>query len=117
MMMIVRFSFFLALIGAAFLASCEGSGSSGGGTTVTSLDPPAEPEPPGDQPAFPFVDHVGQSDITAGRILFDELFILGDELFEAAYNTLNASLVRPSAIRQRARRRSIRPSVRSMIFG
>jgi cytochrome c peroxidase len=81
----------LTLVGAAFLAGCEGSGSSGGGTAVTSLDPPAEPEPPGDQPAFPFIAHVSQANIAARRILFDELFVLGDELFEAAFNTLDGS--------------------------
>lgn len=81
----------VGLAGSVLLVSCEGSGSSGGGTAVTSLDPPAEPEPPGDQPGFPLIDHVGQADISAGRILFGELFVLGDELFEAAFNSLDGS--------------------------
>lgn len=61
------------------------------GTATTSLDPPAEPDPPGEVPAFPFVAHVDQGDVTSGKILFDELFILGDELFEVEYSTLDGS--------------------------
>jgi hypothetical protein len=52
---------------------------------------PAGPAPPGDQPAFPFVEHVDQADITAGRIRFDELFFLGDELFGAQFNSLDGA--------------------------
>ena len=67
------------------------SGCDGGreGTATTSLDPPAEADPPGDIAAFPFIDHVDQANITGGRILFNELFTLGDELFEAEFNTLD----------------------------
>lgn len=67
------------------------SGCMGGsdGTATTSLDPPAGADPAGETPAFPFVGHVLQLDITEGRILFDELFILGDELFETPFNALD----------------------------
>ncbi len=67
-----------------------GNGSSGSGTT--SLDPPATvPDPPGDVPAFPFIDHLDQSAITAGQVLFEELFVIGDELFETAFTGLDGS--------------------------
>ncbi len=81
------------LLGLSFaiiaLAGCKGEGGSSGGTETTSLDPAAEPEPPGDQPAFPFIDHVDQARITRGAIGFDELFVLGDELFETKFNALD----------------------------
>jgi hypothetical protein len=71
------------------LGACNGSGRSGGGSEATSLDPPAGPEPPGEAPAFPFVDHVDQAAIAGGRIGFRELFVLGDEIFGAAFNSLD----------------------------
>lgn len=73
-------------LAALTLASCKGGSN---GTASTSLDPPPVPDPPGAVPAFPLVDHVNQFDITLGNILFLELFILGDELFEAQYNALD----------------------------
>ena len=87
----VGFCVFCAGVALGLLVSCGGSGSSGGNTAVTSLDLAAEPEPPGDQPAFPFIEHVDQSNITSGAILFDELFVLGDELFAARFNSLDGS--------------------------
>ncbi len=68
------------------LAGCNGSGSSGGGSEATSLDPPAGPEPIGDQPAFPFVSHLDQSRVASGEVLFQELFVIGDSLFETQFN-------------------------------
>lgn len=85
------FCLFCANVALGLLVSCGGSGSSGGNTAVTSLDLAAEPEPPGDQPAFPFIEHVDQANITSGAILFDELFVLGDELFETRFNSLDGS--------------------------
>ncbi len=64
-------------------------GGSGGPSGATSLDPPAEPEPPGDQPAFPFIDHVDQANVTNGSIGFEELFVLGDEIFETQFNSID----------------------------
>ena len=71
----------MLLFGLAFyLIGCESSGSIG----VSLLDPP------GDQPAFPFIEgHVDQFDITDGTIGFQELFLLGDELFEVDFNGLD----------------------------
>ncbi len=77
-----------ALAFALVVAGCKG-GTDGPG--ATSLDPPAEPDPPGDVPAFPFVAHVDQVRITSGAILFDELFVLGDEFFEAEFNSLDGA--------------------------
>ena len=73
---------------AAWLVSCQG-GTEGPG--ATSLDAPAEPDPVGEVPAFPLVDHVDQRNITDGRIAFEELFTLGDELFEAAFTALDGA--------------------------
>jgi len=69
-------------------AACDRSGS-GRTTGGTSIDLPAEPEPPGDQPGFPFVQHLDQAAVTRGDIPFDELFVIGDELFEAGFNALD----------------------------
>jgi len=86
-----RESLVLALVlwaALALLSSCMGGSD---GTSTTSLDPPAEPEPPGELPAFPFIDHVDQRNIRSGRILFTELFTLGDVLFETAFTTLDGA--------------------------
>ncbi len=69
---------------ATLVVACKGGGRDG--ISATSLDPPAEPDPPGDVPGFPLADHVAQANITNGNIQFQELFVLGDELFEAKYN-------------------------------
>jgi cytochrome c peroxidase len=54
--------------------------------------PPASDDAlPGDQPGFPLVDHVDQAMITRGEILFEELFELGDALFEARFNALDGA--------------------------
>ena len=87
-LLIVQRATAIALLLAIPLA-CKGDGSNG--RASTSLDPPVTPDPPGDVPGFPFVDHIDQVDITEGRIRFDELFILGDELFEAQYNALDGA--------------------------
>ena len=88
-----RFRDALALfVAASFWAGfsgCGGGGHSGTGKTMTSIDVPAGPEPPGDQPGFPFAEHLNQFRITAGDIRFRELFVIGDELFEARFNTLD----------------------------
>ena len=68
---------------------CGGGGHSGAPGSATSIDPPPGPEPPGDQPGFPFATHLDQQRITAGEILFRELFVIGDELFEARFNALD----------------------------
>ncbi len=75
-----------AVMLAIAIAGCHGSGSSGGGSEATSLDPPAGPEPVGDLPAFPFVEHLDQSRVASGEVLFQELFVIGDSLFETAFN-------------------------------
>ncbi len=84
---------YLALLVAASLwagsSGCGGGGHSGAGGATTSIDAPAGPEPPGDQPGFPFAEHLNQSQITAGDVRFRELFVIGDELFEARFNTLD----------------------------
>jgi hypothetical protein len=66
------------------LAGCSGGGGGDGQGA-------AGPAPPGDQPAFPFVEHVDQAAITAGRIRFQELFDLGDELFGVQFNSLDGA--------------------------
>jgi len=76
----------LLLIGAA---GCGGGGHSEGQGTATSIDVPPAPEPPGDQPGFPFASHLDQRRITEGEVLFRELFVIGDELFEARFNALD----------------------------
>ncbi|MEM7232191.1 MAG: di-heme oxidoredictase family protein [Planctomycetota bacterium] len=81
-----RCSFVWAAVLALGLASCKGGTN---GQSATALDPPVEPDPPGDVPAFPFVDHLEQSSITAGDVQFEELFVFGDELFEAEFNALD----------------------------
>jgi len=58
-------------------------------TATTSIDPSVEPEPPGDQPGFPFVDHLDQVAVTEGSVGFGELFVIGDELFEAQFTALD----------------------------
>ncbi len=78
--------FVLCVLLLVSVLGCKG-GTEGPGTT--SLDPSAEADPPGDIPAFPFVAHVDQEDITDGKILFDELFVLGDEMFEAEFNGID----------------------------
>jgi cytochrome c peroxidase len=81
----VRFSV-VAILVTILLAGCKGGSN---GTSSTSLDPPAVPDSAGQAPAFPFVDHVDQQNIAAGFIVFLELFLLGDELFEAQYNAFD----------------------------
>lgn len=76
-----------ALLVIFLMPGCKGGSGGGSAPGGTSIDPPAEPEPPGDQPAFPFVEHVSQAAIRDGDILFDELFVLGDELFETVFRT------------------------------
>jgi len=67
---------------AAALAGCpHGGGASG--------DDPLNP--PGDQPAFPFVEHMDQARITSGLVRFDEAFLFGDELFGTAFNALDGA--------------------------
>ncbi|MBI4586054.1 MAG: hypothetical protein HY717_18755 [Planctomycetes bacterium] len=62
-----------------FLFGCKHGGGNG-----------ADPNnPPGDQPAFPFLSHVDQAAITSGVIPFQALFSFGDELFEAKFNSLD----------------------------
>ncbi len=78
----------LAIALCVIATGCNEAGS-GGSSGATSLDPPAEPEPPGDQPAFPFIDHVDQANVTDGFIGFEELFILGDEIFETQFNSID----------------------------
>ncbi len=74
----------------AVLASGCGNGSEA--TGLPAIAPPAgEPEPVGDVPAFPFVSHLDQREITSGRVRFDELFTIGDELFEASFTGLDGS--------------------------
>ncbi len=63
------------------LAGCEHGG--GGG--------PDPGVPPGDQPAFPLLDHVDQALVTAGAVPFPTLFAFGDELFEAPFNSLDGA--------------------------
>ncbi len=74
---------------AALLTGCGGGGSSGGGRGGTSIGPPAAPEPAGELPAFPFVEHLEQSRVTSGEIRFQELFTIGDALFETRFNALD----------------------------
>lgn len=73
------------------LTACKGggSGSNNPSAAVTPLDPPVESEPPGDQPAFPLLDHLEQEEITEGAFSFSQLFRIGDDLFEAAFTTLD----------------------------
>lgn len=78
----------LGAVLAQLTLGCGGGGSSGG-SSVTSLDPPPEPEPPGEVPASPFTGHVDQARIRSGAMRFRELFIIGDELFETAFNSLD----------------------------
>jgi len=79
----------LAFVLLGTVSGCNGEGSSVGQTASTSIDPPVEPEPPGDQPGFPFVDHLDQAAVTGGSVGFDELFIIGDELFETQFTALD----------------------------
>ncbi len=77
-----------ALSAMSLLVSGCGGGSSGSG--ATSIDPPAnQPDPPGEVPGFPFVVHLDQANVTAGLVLFAELFTIGDELFEIPFNGLD----------------------------
>src|SRR5262245_47637095 len=69
-------------------AACKNGGSN---ASKHSGSVPAPPPPPGDQPAFPFTDHVDQSRITAGSVSFRELFSLGDVLFETRFNDLDGA--------------------------
>ncbi len=80
--------FVIAVLLTGILPACKEGGRSGN-SVGTSLAPPAEPDPPGDVPGFPLIDHVDQALITSGTIGFDELFLLGDELFEAEFNALD----------------------------
>jgi hypothetical protein len=73
---------------ALVLAGCGGSGSSSSSST-TSIDPPAAPEPPGDQPGTPFASHLEQSRVRSGAVRFRELFVIGDKLFGAPFNELD----------------------------
>ncbi len=89
--MMARFTqwiLFLCLC-AILSVGCKGEGGGGSSSGSPSLDLPAEAEPPGDQPAFPLIDHVDQARIASGQIRFDELFVLGDELFETRFNSLD----------------------------
>ena len=83
----------LVVIGALLLGvvsgGCGGRGSSGTAPGATSIDPPAEPDPPGEFPAFPFESHLSQVAINSGDVRFGELFLIGDELFEAPFNALD----------------------------
>jgi hypothetical protein len=81
----------LAALAALASSGCGGSGSGGGGSSATSIDPPAGPEAPGDQPAFPFAEHLDQEEVTAGRVRFSELFVIGDELFETQFGALDGA--------------------------
>ena len=67
------------------LVSCKHGGSGKPSSGVA----PAGPAPPGDQPAFPFAEHVDQSEINSGAVAFHEAFALGDALFETQFNTLD----------------------------
>lgn len=69
----------LLLAIAAGTSGCKKSGSSGASALA----------PPGDQPAFPFLEHVDQRDITRSRLGFAEVFLQGDELFAVAFNALD----------------------------
>ena len=71
------------------LAGC-GSGSSGSSGTSLDVDPTVV-DPPGEVPGFPFVDHLDQANVTNGFVLFEELFIIGDELFEVPFTGLDGS--------------------------
>ena len=46
---------------------------------------------PGDQPAFPFLEHVKQTDVRDGAFSFAQLFRLGDDLFEAQFTALDGA--------------------------
>lgn len=75
-----------ALWALSFLVAGCGEGSEGTAGS-TSIDPPAnEFDPPGEVPAFPFVEHLDQESVTDGTVLFDELFVVGDEIFEVPFN-------------------------------
>jgi len=78
-------SLLVAILGLAALVAPVGCGG-------TSAGAPPEEEIlplPGDQPAFPFPEHTDQFLITTGAIRFPELFDIGDELFEVAFNGLD----------------------------
>ena len=89
--LVLQLAYFFALTAVTtFGLSCKGGSSGGGGGgESTRLDPAAEAEPPGEQPAFPFDAHVDQKLVTRGRFGFGELFILGDELFETKFNSID----------------------------
>ena len=82
-------SCFVLLMAGLLLQSCKGGSGGGGSSAATVLDPPVEPELPGDQPAFPLLDHVDQADVRDGTFNFAQLFRIGDDLFEAQFTTLD----------------------------
>ena len=79
----------LAFVLLTTVSGCKGEGSRVNQVVTTSIDLPIEPEPPGDQPEFPFVDHLDQAAVTGGSVGFAELFTVGDELFETQFTALD----------------------------
>jgi hypothetical protein len=77
----------LALVLILAICGCKGGDD---GETESSLRPdPGAEEPLGELPGFPLDAHIDQHEIRSGRRQFDELFALGDDLFEAGFGTLD----------------------------
>jgi hypothetical protein len=75
-------------LGLVLAALCAASCKHGAGGSSSTVNPPPA-SLPGDQPAFPFAEHVDQARINSGAINFQQLFGLGDVLFETQFNELD----------------------------